>query len=54
MKTIVLTGRTGGHLLAHADVAIRVPADTIVEIQELHLPVYHVLCMALEETFFAP
>ena len=54
MKTIVLTGRTGGGLRAHADVAICVPADGIVEIQELHLPVYHVLCMALEETFFAP
>ena len=54
MKTIVLTGRTGGGLRAHADMAICVPADGVVEIQELHLPVYHVLCMALEETFFAP
>ena len=53
MKTILLTGRTGGNLLAHADVAIRVPADTVVEIQELHLPVYHTLCMELEEIFFA-
>lgn len=54
MKTLLLTGRTGGKLLPHADVAIRAPADNVVEIQELHLPVYHALCLALEEIFFAP
>ena len=53
MKTVVLTGRTGGHLLPHADVAIRVPADEVAGIQEFHLPVYHALCLGLEETFFA-
>ncbi len=52
MKTILLTGRTGGKLLPHADVAIRVPADGVVEIQEFHLPIYHALCLQLEETFF--
>ena len=53
MKTILLTGRTGGTLLPYADVAIRAPADGVVEIQEFHLPIYHALCMELEETFFA-
>ena len=52
MRTILLTGRTGGKLLPYADVAIRVPADHVVEIQEYHLPIYHALCLALEETFF--
>ena len=52
MRTILLTGRTGGSLRAHADVAIRVPADNVVEIQEFHLPVYHALCLELEEAFF--
>ncbi len=52
MKTVLLTGRTGGSLRAHADVAIRVPADNVVEIQEFHLPIYHALCLELEETFF--
>ena len=53
LKTIVLTGRSGGALAPKADVAIRVPADDIAQIQELHLPVYHWLSTELEEIFFA-
>jgi D-sedoheptulose 7-phosphate isomerase len=52
LKTIVLTGRSGGALAPLADVSITVPADDIVEIQELHLPVYHWLSTELEEIFF--
>jgi D-sedoheptulose 7-phosphate isomerase len=53
LKTIVLTGRTGGTLASLAEVSIKVPADDIAEIQELHLPVYHWLSTELEEVFFA-
>jgi D-sedoheptulose 7-phosphate isomerase len=52
MPVIVLTGRNGGELVAVSDVAIRVPADRVYEIQELHLPVYHALALALERRFF--
>jgi D-sedoheptulose 7-phosphate isomerase len=52
LKTIALTGRSGGLFPPFADVIIRVPADTVLEIQELHLPVYHALCVELEERFF--
>ena len=52
LTSIVLTGRSGGALAPMADVAIKVPADDIVEIQELHLPVYHWLSTELEEIFF--
>jgi D-sedoheptulose 7-phosphate isomerase len=52
MKTVGLTGRTGGQLKALVDVAICVPADETYRIQELHLPVYHALCMMLEAAFF--
>lgn len=52
MATLALTGRSGGRILPWVDVAIRVPADNIVEIQELHLPVYHYICLALESHFF--
>jgi D-sedoheptulose 7-phosphate isomerase len=52
MKVIGLTGRTGGKMKAHCDVAICVPADETPRIQELHLPVYHTLCAMLEEHFF--
>jgi D-sedoheptulose 7-phosphate isomerase len=52
LGTIVLTGRSGGALGPLADVSIKVPADEIAEIQELHLPVYHWLSTELEEIFF--
>ena len=53
MRSVILTGRTGGALAPMGDVAIRVPADSVVEIQELHLPVYHWLCIELERKFFS-
>jgi len=52
LKSIALTGRTGGDLAPLADIAIKVPSDNVAEIQELHLPVYHWLSTELEETFF--
>lgn len=52
IRTIALTGRSGGRLGTLADIAIRVPADGVAQIQELHLPVYHALCIALESSFF--
>ena len=52
LKTIGLTGRDGGILKEKADVAIVVPETETFKIQELHLPVYHALCLMLEERFF--
>jgi len=52
MTTIVLTGSAGGKSVALADHCVRVPAEEIYLIQELHLPVYHTLCLALEDHFF--
>jgi D-sedoheptulose 7-phosphate isomerase len=52
LTTIGLTGRDGGELRNLADCAIRVPRTTTLEIQELHLPVYHALCVMLEQAFF--
>lgn len=52
MKCLLLTGRTGGKLKALADVAVCVPAIRVPEVQELHLPIYHAICAALEEHFF--
>ena len=52
MRVIALTGRDGGALVPIADVAIRVPADRVYEIQELHLPVYHAMALALERRLF--
>ena len=52
IKVIVLTGEGGGKLAGYSDIAIKVPEKETYKIQELHLPVYHCLCMMLEEEFF--
>ena len=52
IKVIGLTGKSGGELAEIADVAIRVPEDETYMIQEMHLPVYHCLCLMLEDRFF--
>ncbi len=52
LKVIGLTGARENRLMALADVCIRVPETETYKIQELHLPVYHCLCMMLEERFF--
>jgi len=52
LRTIGLTGRSGGRMRALSDVAIRVPYDATPDVQERHLPIYHALCMMLEEAFF--
>ncbi len=53
MKVIGLTGEGGGRLKQIAHACICVPETSTPFIQELHLPVYHALCSALEAAFFA-
>lgn len=52
MKVIGLTGQKESRLSDMADVCIRVPETETYKVQELHLPVYHCLCLMLEEEFF--
>lgn len=52
LKVIGLAGRDGGRLKSLCDVSIVVPEKETYKIQELHLPVYHALCLMLEEYFF--
>ena len=52
MKTIGLSGRDGGKMKEFCDEIIIVPEKETFKIQELHLPVYHALCLMLEERFF--
>lgn len=53
MTVVGLSGRDGGKLQKIADVSVVVPEQETYRIQELHLPVYHTLCLMLEEHFFA-
>lgn len=51
-KSIAFTGEMESRLSAICDVSIRVPEHETYKIQELHLPVYHALCAAVEEELF--
>lgn len=52
VTVIGLTGNTGGKLKQYADIAVCVPETETFKIQELHLPIYHALCAAVEAHFF--
>ena len=52
ISVIALTGMGGGRLRALADILLAVPNKETYRIQELHLPIYHALCIAAEEEFF--
>ena len=52
VTVIGLTGMTGGKLKTVADLCVCVPETETYKIQELHLPVYHYICAAVEEHFF--
>lgn len=52
IKVVAMTGQRGGRLRHLSDVSICVPADSSYTIQEFHLPIYHMLCLAVENEFF--
>lgn len=52
MKVIGLTGEKDSSLSTFADVCIKAPQKETYMVQELHLPIYHCLCLMLEERFF--
>lgn len=52
LRTVAMTGRTGGKCAALVDGLINVPADLTFLVQEYHLPVYHTLCMIIEDHFY--
>lgn len=53
MKVIGLTGAKNSKLKDMSDVCIKAPQTETYMIQELHLPIYHCLCLMLEDKFFA-
>jgi len=52
LPRIGITGRNGGKLAPLCSCAIRLPEDETRKVQELTLPVYHVLCAMVESHFF--
>lgn len=53
IQVIALTGQSGGKLREYADLLINVPETETFKVQELHLPVYHALCLAVEAEFYS-
>jgi D-sedoheptulose 7-phosphate isomerase len=48
LKTIALTGRTGGGAAAAADIHVNVPSDSTARIQEVHRTLIHAVCELVE------
>lgn len=53
ITTIALTGENESSLSELANVTIKAPGRITHEVQELHLPIYHALCIELEKYFFS-
>jgi len=53
MAAVGLCKASGGEMLTLCDVCIRVPEEETYAVQELHLPVCHALCAAIENECFA-
>ena len=53
MTVALLTGEHGGKLAEVADIVLRAPAKETYQVQEYHLPLYHALCLLVEDEFFA-
>ena len=52
ISVVSMTGESGGRLRELSDVLLNVPLDSTNHIQELHLPLYHAICLALEQELF--
>jgi D-sedoheptulose 7-phosphate isomerase len=52
MKTVALTGKSGGALKEAADISLIVPSNDTQRIQETHITIGHILCDLIEQGLF--
>ncbi len=52
MKTISLTGATGGKMKEVSDILINIPSNDTPRIQESHIMIGHIICEIVESTLF--
>jgi D-sedoheptulose 7-phosphate isomerase len=52
MKTVLLTGGTGGKMAAMADYTFIVPSKVTARIQETHITLGHTICQLVDEELF--
>ena len=52
MKTIGMTGASGGKMIDRCDWLIRIPSSDTPRIQECHMMIGHLICELVEEGVF--
>lgn len=52
LKTICLTGGTGGELPKSADISLIIPSTITARIQEAHITIGHIICELVENELF--
>lgn len=52
VKSIILTGNSGGKAAGLSDLCIKVPSDETPRIQESHILIGHIICCIVEEKLF--
>lgn len=52
MKTISLTGKSGGAMAAESDLLLNVPSTDTPRIQECHIMLGHIICEIVESNLF--
>ncbi len=52
LTTIGFSGQSGGEMKQWCDILINVPEHRTAYVQELHLPIYHTICMMVEIELF--
>jgi len=52
IKTVGLTGQTGGEMASLCDYCIKIPSDETPRIQECHIMIGHIICSIIEEIIF--
>ncbi len=52
IKSIILTGRSGGKTSNLCDICIKVPSEETPRIQESHILIAHIICCIVEEELF--
>lgn len=50
MHVVGLTGKNGGNVTLKCDICIKAPQIETYKVQELHLPIYHALCLEIENS----
>lgn len=54
LKTLALTGQSGGRAADIADLCLRVPSDRTCRIQEIHISLGHIWCEMVEQALPSP